>query len=86
LVGQFVSLIASGHGVERGELVRQQGIPKKRGIKIGDDVWLGASSVVLPGITIGNGAVIGAGAVVTKDVPENAIMVGNPARLLRYRE
>lgn len=86
ILAQFVSLIASGHGVKRGSIIRLQGVPDKRGIKIGNDVWLGASSVVLPGVTIGNGAVIGAGAIVTKDVPENAIVVGNPARILRYRE
>lgn len=86
VLAQFVSLIASGHGMKLGVLIRDQPPPEKRGIKIGKDVWLGASSVVLPGVTIGDGAVIGAGAIVTKDVPANAIMVGNPARILRYRE
>jgi len=51
----------------------------------GPDVWLGHGVIVLPGVTIGAGAAIGAGAVVTKDVPPFAIMVGNPARLLRFR-
>lgn len=86
LMGQFVSLIASGHGVKAGVPIRHQGSPEKRGITIGDDVWIGASVVVLPGVTIGDGAVIGAGSIVTKDVPTNAIMAGNPARILRYRE
>ncbi|MDX0135799.1 antibiotic acetyltransferase [Sinorhizobium meliloti] len=54
-------------------------------IDIGNDVWFGASSLVLKGVTIGNGAVIGAGAVVTKDVPPYAIVAGNPAKVLRYR-
>ena len=52
---------------------------------IADDAWLGTNAVILPGVRVGNGAVVGAGAVVTKDVPANAIVVGNPARLLRTR-
>jgi len=53
--------------------------------KIKNDVWIGANSVILKGISIGNGAIIGAGAIVTKDVPDYAIVVGNPARVIRYR-
>ena len=52
---------------------------------IGSDVWIGCNSVILAGVTVGDGAVIGAGAVVTKDVPPYAIMAGNPARVLKYR-
>lgn len=52
---------------------------------IKNDVWIGANSVIMPGITIGNGAIIGAGAVVTKDVPDYAIVVGIPAKIVKYR-
>ena len=52
---------------------------------IKNDVWIGANSVILPGITIGNGAIIGAGCVVTKDVPDYAIVVGVPAKIIKYR-
>lgn len=52
---------------------------------LGHDVWIGHGAIVLPGITIGNGAAIGAGTIVTKDVPPFAIVVGNPGRILRYR-
>ncbi len=52
---------------------------------IGHDVWIGANAVIRQGITIGNGAVIGAGSIVTKDVPENTIVCGSPARFLKKR-
>ena len=52
---------------------------------IGNDVWIGANAVLMQGITVGDGAVIGAGAVVTHDVPAYAVVVGVPARVLRYR-
>ncbi len=52
---------------------------------IGHDTWLGHNCIIKPDIRIGHGAIVGSGAVVTKDVPDYAIVVGNPARLLRYR-
>jgi acetyltransferase-like isoleucine patch superfamily enzyme len=64
--------------------IRQQGI-SGRGIVIGDDVWIGANAVILDGVSVGNGAVIGAGSVVTKDVPDLAIVAGVPARSIRFR-
>lgn len=57
--------------------------PKR--VIIGHDVWIGRSAIVLPGVEIGSGAVVGAGAVVTKSVPPYAIVAGNPARLIRFR-
>lgn len=54
-------------------------------VSIGHDVWIGRSAIVLPGVQIGDGAVVGAGAVVTKSVPPYAIVAGNPARIIRYR-
>ncbi len=52
---------------------------------IKNDVWIGANSVIMPGITLGNGAIIGAGAVVTKNVPDYAIVAGVPAKVIKYR-
>ncbi|OMJ17856.1 putative acetyltransferase [Smittium culicis] len=54
-----------------------------RSIKIGDNVWIGGGSIILPGITIGNNSVIAAGSVVTKDVPENVVVAGNPAKFMK---
>lgn len=58
--------------------------PTKRTV-IGNDVWIGSRAIILQGVKVGNGAVIGAGAIVTKDVPDYAIVVGSPAHILRYR-
>jgi acetyltransferase-like isoleucine patch superfamily enzyme len=54
-------------------------------VDIGADVWIGSGAIIMPGVTIGDGAVVGAGAVVLQDVAPNAIVVGNPATLLKYR-
>jgi acetyltransferase-like isoleucine patch superfamily enzyme len=58
---------------------------KSHKITIGDNVWIGRMVVILPGVTIGKGAIIGAGAVVSKDIPDYAIAVGNPAKVVKYR-
>lgn len=60
-------------------------IYSKGSIKIEDDVWVGANSVILSGITIGRGSVIGAGSIVTKDVPRYSVVAGNPARVIKSR-
>ena len=53
-------------------------------VRIKRNVWIGANATILPGVTIGENAVVGAGSVVTKDVPDNAVVAGNPARLIRF--
>lgn len=52
-------------------------------VTIGDDVWIGAGSIIMPGVEIGNNVVIGAGSVVTKSIPDNVIAVGNPCKIIR---
>ena len=58
---------------------------REKHVRIGNDVWIGHNVTVMGGVTIGNGAVIGSGSIVTKDVPPYAIVVGSPARILKYR-
>lgn len=65
--------------------IREQPLVSKGGIVVGDDAWLGFGVVVLDGVNIGKGAVIGAGSIVTNDIPENAIAVGTPARVVSHR-
>jgi virginiamycin A acetyltransferase len=60
-------------------------LPHKGNTVIGNDVWIGYDSTILPGVRIGNGAIIGAKSVVTKDVPDYAIVAGNPAKVIKYR-
>jgi acetyltransferase-like isoleucine patch superfamily enzyme len=86
VIGAGVELLAENHCFEDSETpIQDQGVSRK-GIHIEDDVWIGNRVIVLDGVHIERGAVIGAGSVVTKDVPPNAIVAGNPARILRYRE
>lgn len=86
LISQHITMVASGHNFRKGTLIVNQGWNvDKRNIIIEDDVWIGANSVILPGITIKQGAIIGAGSVVTKDVPPFAIVAGNPAQIIKYR-
>lgn len=55
-------------------------------ISLGNNVWIGRRAMIMPGVTIGKGAVIGGGAVVSKDVPDYAVVVGNPAKVVKYRD
>lgn len=81
LIGPGCHIICTNHSIDAQE--RLTGIFDNRPITIGDRVWIGGNVTILPGVTIGNEAVIGAGSVVTKDIPEGVIAVGNPCRVLR---
>lgn len=84
MVGPKTVIWGRNHGVAKYDLMRKQPHIKKKVI-IGNDVWIGANVTILPGVEVFTGAVIGAGSVVTKDVPSDAIVVGNPAKIVKYR-
>ena len=73
------------HGILPSELICKQPLTTKGDIKIGDDVWLGFGVIILSGVHIGRGAVVGAGSVVTHSIPDGAIAVGVPARVVKMR-
>ena len=81
MIGPHVTLATAGHPIlpELREKIYQYNAP----IHIGRNCWLGAGVVVLPGITIGDNSVIGAGSIVTKDIPANVVAYGNPCRVVR---
>jgi len=86
MMGPDVIILTEGHKFDRLDIpMREQGHDSPKPVIIGDDVWIGTRVIILPGVSIGKGAIIGAGAIVTKDVPEYAISCGNPARILKYR-
>lgn len=81
MFGPNVTVATAGHPIEPN--LRSQAMQYNIPVHIGDNVWIGANAVILPGITIGENSVIGAGSVVTKDIPANVVAVGNPCRVLR---
>ena len=81
MFGPHVTVATAGHPIN--PELRYQAMQYNIPVRIGENVWLGAHCVVLPGVTIGDNSVIGAGSVVTKDIPPNVVAVGNPCRVLR---
>lgn len=76
-----VTVITATHPVL--PALREKGLQFNVDVKICNNVWIGAGAIIMPGITVGENSVVGAGSVVTKDVPPNTVVVGNPARVLR---
>lgn len=82
LIGPNVQIYTATHPVEA--IKRREGLEFGKSITVGDDVWIGGSAVICPGVTIGNKSIIGAGAVVINDVPEKVLVGGNPAKIIRH--
>lgn len=80
-IGPNVVLATAGHPIL--PELREKGYQYNAPVRIGRNCWLGAGVVVVPGVTIGDNVVVGAGSVVTRDLPDNVIAVGNPCRILR---
>ncbi|OBQ55635.1 hypothetical protein VQ01_09120 [Tamlana sp. s12] len=86
MMGPNVSILSGSHNFDRIDIpMTQQGAPIRRAVIIGSDVWIGTRSIILPGVRVGNHSIIAAGSIVTKDVPEWAIVGGNPAKVIKYR-
>ena len=86
MIAQFVSIIASNHRIDcSSDMIKEAWVAERNGVSIGDNVWIGAGSIILPGVRIGNGSVIGAGSVVTHDVGVNDVVAGVPAKVIRKR-
>ena len=81
MFGPNVVVATAGHPIL--PALREQGYQYNAPVHIGKNCWIGAGAVILPGITIGDHVVVGAGSVVTKDLPDNVVAVGNPCRVLR---
>ncbi len=86
MMGPEIIILSGGHHfADTSKPMTQQGATDRKPVIIGDDVWIGTRSIILPGVKINSHSIIGAGSVVTKDVPEWAIVGGNPAKIIRFR-
>ena len=81
LIGPNCNFYTVGHPVDAN--LRNQGLATKKPIKVGNNVWIGGNVIVLPGVTIGDNVTIGAGSVVTKDIPSNCVALGSPCKVVK---
>ena len=87
MMGEDCTIITRNHKFDRTDIpMMEQGFEEERPVHIGNDVWIGDRVMILPGVHIGDGCVIGAGAVVTGDIPPYSIAVGVPAKVIRSRK
>ena len=85
MMGPEVVILTNSHKFDRIDISMNEQGSYVDPVIIGNDVWIGMRSIILPGVKIGNGVIIGAGAVVTKDVPDYAVVGGVPAKIIRFR-
>lgn len=85
LMGPGVKIFCGNHGTKLNNIPMVYQQRQEKDIKIGNDVWIGANSVILSGTIINDGAIVAAGSVITKEVPANAIVGGTPAKIIKYR-
>lgn len=86
MMGRWVNIMTSSHETSRTDIpMNQQGFKERKPVYISSDVWIGNRVTILPGVRIGTGVIIGAGAVVTRDVPDFAVIGGVPAKIIKYR-
>ena len=80
-IGPNVGIYTAIHPLD--PKTRKTGLERAEPVRIGDDVWIGGGAQILPGVTIGSRSVIGAGSVVTRDIPDDVVAAGNPCRVIR---
>lgn len=83
--GMGITIFTSNHNYDSDKSIPYDEVRVAKNVEIKDFVWLGQDVIILPGVTIGEGAIVGAGAVVTRDVPDYAIVGGNPAKVIKMR-
>lgn len=85
IIGPNITIYTANHNYENAVAIPYDGKVILKMVKIEKNVWIGGNVIIIPGVTIAEGSIIGAGSVITKNVPKYAIMGGNPAKILRYR-
>lgn len=84
-IGPYAKIFSVNHDLDSQDKFWHHTWKPGEPVRIGKDVWIGSAAIILPGVSIGDGAIIGAGAVVTKDIPPYSMAVGNPAKVIRSR-
>lgn len=82
MIGPKTCIFAITHPLLPEERQNWEGVPKK--VTIGNNVWIGGGAIILPGVSLGNNVVVGAGSVVTKSFPDNVVIAGNPAKIIKH--
>ena len=85
-IAPFCAFYPYNHLFNPGHSIKDQALTTKGGIAIDDDAWIGVGAIILDGVRIGKGAVVGAGSVVTHDIPDEAIVFGVPAQIKKMRK